>query len=190
MRQFAFVLFCAGLLATQASAGILTFTDAMFGNNETPPTGSPATGQAKVTVDTVANTLRVQESWTGLIGGAASAAHIHCCSLPGVAAPVALPFTGFPGTSSGTYDTTFDLTLTTTYTSGFLASGGGTAAGAESLLISSMTAGLTYTNIHNATFPGGEIRGQLASIPEPGTMALGGAGLLGLIGVVRRRRRA
>lgn len=41
-----------------------------------------------------------------------------------------------------------------------------------------------YVNVHTNVFPGGAIRGQ---VPEPGTLALLGAGLLGL-GAVRRRQ--
>jgi hypothetical protein len=188
MRPFALTLLCAGLLATHASASILVYTDKMFGTNETPTNASTATGSATVTVDTVANTLHVDETWTGLTGGPATGAHIHCCAGPGVAAQVALPFNTFPATTSGTFSFTYDLTLTGTYTAGFLTSGGGTAAGAEALLLTSMANGQTYTNIHDAQFPGGEIRGQLAAVPEPGTMALAGAGLLGLIAAIRRRR--
>ena len=33
-------------------------------------------------------------------------------------------------------------------------------------------AGQAYANIHDATYPGGEIEGQLATVPEPGTAAL------------------
>ena len=34
-------------------------------------------------------------------------------------------------------------------------------------LDSGLDAGTAYSNIHNATFPGGEIRGNLAAVPEP-----------------------
>src|ERR1039457_4009557 len=110
MRQIAFGILCVGLLARQASAGILVDADNMFGTNETPSNASPATGQATVTVDTLLNTLTVSEAWTGLTVPA-TAAHIHCCAGPGVAAAVALPFNGFPIATSGSFNFTYDLTL-------------------------------------------------------------------------------
>ena len=187
MRKYFFGLFCAGLLASQASAGIIVYSDNMFGSNEVPANLSTATGFATVTIDTVLNQLTVNESWTGLTGGVATGAHIHCCAGPGVSAMVALPFTGFPAATSGTYNNTFDLTLLATYNGAFVTASGGTAASAESTLLAQMAAGNTYTNIHDADFSAGEIRGQLLATPEPGTLILGSAGLL-LLGLVRRRR--
>jgi hypothetical protein len=46
-----------------------------------------------------------------------------------------------------------------------------------------------YFNVHTVNHPGGEIRGNLAVVPEPSTYALMGTGLAGL-GVAMRRRRA
>src|SRR5439155_7086488 len=75
---------------------------------------------------------------------------------------VAVPFPGFPAATSGTYNQTFDLTQASTYTGAFISSHGGTAASAEAALLAALDATQTYANIHNATFPGGEIRAQLA----------------------------
>jgi hypothetical protein len=50
-----------------------------------------------------------------------------------------------------------------------------------------MFAGTTYANIHDATFPGGEIRGQLAQTPEPATLTLLGMRLVGFFAWKKRR---
>jgi hypothetical protein len=50
-----------------------------------------------------------------------------------------------------------------------------------------MQSGSTYVNIHSSAFPGGEIRGQIVAVPEPGTMALGALGLLAVVGAAWRR---
>jgi hypothetical protein len=188
MRTFAIALLSAVVLATQASAGIITYTDTMLGVNETPSNGSTATGSATVVLDTTLNTLNVSIIFSGLTGGVAAASHIHCCVPAGVAGIVALPFTGFPAATSGSYLHLFDLTLLATYNGAFVTANGGTAASAEAALVAGLNAGLAYTNIHDQTFPGGEIRGQLAATPEPATMVLSGAGLL-LAALLRRRRR-
>jgi hypothetical protein len=94
------------------------------------------------------------------------------------------------GVLAGTYSNVFDLTLASTYTSGFVSANGGTAAGAEAALIKGLFAGQAYTNIHTVNFGGGEIRGLLVGIPEPTTLALFGAGLLGLFSFGMMRRRA
>jgi hypothetical protein len=58
-------------------------------------------------------------------------------------------------------------------------------AGAEAALIAGLLDGNAYSNIHNTTFGGGEIRGLLAA-PEPATLAFFASGLLGL-GFARRK---
>ena len=159
----------------------------LAGGNEVPSSGSPATGTSIVTLN--GNLLSVNETYSGLVGGAAAAAHIHCCSSIGVNAPVAVPFIGFPATTSGTYMQTFDSTLASTYTAAFVTASGGTAALAEAALIAGLNNGQTYANIHDAVYPGGEIRGQLAAVPEPTTAGLLLLGLAPLLMMARKARR-
>jgi hypothetical protein len=173
------------LLCVNASASIIVYTTTLLGSNEVPPTGSSGMGFATVTLDTIANTLKVQESFSGLTGPAA-AAHIHCCGPIGMNEPVAVPFTTFPTATSGTFIGTFDLTLAGTYTASFITAEGGTVSGAEAALIAALASGQTYANIHTALYPGGEIRGQLSLAPEPATWGIAGMALYALIRLRRR----
>jgi hypothetical protein len=143
------------------------FSGTLLGSTETPPNGSHATGTIVVILSSDGATLEVSETFSGLTAPD-SAAHIHCCAPLGIAAPVVLNFVFFPtGVTSGTYDRTFTLA---TDLSGITPSN----------FITSLENGLAYANIHDANFPGGEIRGQLTPVsPVPGPIA--GAGLPGLI---------
>ena len=181
-----FVLATTLLLSSQMVTATTVLQATMNGANEVPPNASPATGFATITLDNTLQFLTVDMTFSGLIGGPAAAAHIHCCAPPGVNAIVAVPFTGFPAATSGSYLNTFDLLSAATYNGAFITASGGTVAGAQSRLISNMNAGLTYTNIHDATFPGGEIRGQI--VPEPATTAFVVVG--GLLLALSRRRSA
>lgn len=169
-----------------ASASVFSYYANLDGPSESPPNASPGTGYATVDYDNVAKTLLINATFSGLIG-TTTQAHIHGAtaapftSTAGVAVtPGTLP--GFPlGVTSGLYATTLDLTLTSTYTTGFLTANGGTAAGAEAGLAAAMASGRTYFNIHSSFAGGGEIRGFLTAVPEPGSLALlglGGAALL------------
>lgn len=184
----------AALATTGAAHGaIIIYAASLSGPNESPANASPGIGSARVTVDDIAQTMRVQVSFSGLLGGV-TASHIHCCTTVANAGTAGVAtttptFTGFPsGVTSGTYDNTFDLTLATSYNPAFVSAQGGLAS-AEAVLLAGMATNKTYLNIHTSVVPGGEIRGFLAAIPEPGTWVLTIAGF-GLIGAALRRRRA
>jgi hypothetical protein len=141
------------LVTSNARASILTYDVFLSGSQSVPANVTDATGSATVILDDVLDTVFVDMSFTGLIGGPASAAHIHCCVATDANGPVVIPFTGFPSSTSGTYSNTF--------------------TGISVADITGIEAGLAYINIHNATFPGGEIRGDiLSAVPEPGALGL------------------
>jgi hypothetical protein len=182
LRFISAAAFCA--LATQASAAILIYDATLLGSSESPANASPGTGFAQVTIDNVADTMRVQVTFSGLLG-TTTASHIHCCTaVPGVAgvATTTPAFTGFPlGVTSGTYDNTFDLTLASSYDPAFVIANGGTVAAVSAALLAGLSAGDTYLDIHSSVFPSGEIRGFLApAVPEPSTWAML---LLGFTGI-------
>ena len=171
------ILTAAVLLAFSARAVIYTFDANLDGPSESPPNGSPGTGFAQVIFDTTANTMNVDVNFSGLLG-TTTASHIHSATAaPGTGtAGVATTtpyFAGFPiGVTSGSYNNTLDMTLASSYNPAFITANGGTTAGAEAALLSGLLADKAYLNIHTTVVPGGEIRGFLTLVPEPGVVSL------------------
>ncbi|MCY2928473.1 MAG: CHRD domain-containing protein [Planctomycetota bacterium] len=192
-RPVSLAVCLAALLGTAAvsPAAILTYTAALNGPNEVPVNASPGTGTAQVDYDNVTHMMRVQVSFTGLLG-TTTASHIHgptAVAGAGTAGVVTTTptFPGFPGgVTSGSYDNTLDLTLASSWNPSFITSNGGTPGTAETVLAAAMAAGQAYLNIHTTFAPGGEIRGFLTPVPEPvALLSLAVAALP----ILRKRRR-
>ena len=165
----ALLVFIVFIGATTVSSSQVYWVS-LTGPAEVPPNASPGTGTALITIDAVANTMRVQATFSGLLAGV-TASHIHAptavagAGTAGVA--TTLPtFPGFPsGVTAGTYDQTFNMLLASSYNPTYVTNNGGTTTSAFAALRAAITAGKAYLNIHSSMFPGGEIRGFLNLCP-------------------------
>lgn len=169
-----------------AQASPITYTAVLGGPAEVPPNASPGTGFATVVFDTVAHTMGV-DVWFADLVGLTTASHIHApTALPGVGtvgvATQVPTFVGFPtGMHAGTYSHIFDMTLASSFNPAYLTANGGSVLAAEAALAQAAFDGKAYLNIHTDVFPGGEIRGFLAPVPDAGSsLVLLGIGLAGL----------
>ena len=173
-------------LTTTASAAIIQFdisplsfgdnTIGLSGPNEVPTNASPATGDETglgISLDTVSGNLTLNFAYGSAFGfvdltGNFSNSHIHL-GADNVAGGVVVGINGNhtpSGTKSGSYSGTVALT-----------------APQQADLLNN----LHYINIHSSTFGGGEIRGQLVQVPEPGSAMLLMSAALAALGLRRRR---
>ena len=132
--RFAFAAALLGGFSASAEAQKLYFHAELDGAQETPPVATTASGTAWLEMDRAANTLSLRLTFTGL-SSAESGAHIHGFAPVGAAGGIkfALPL-------GNTKNAVWNYTEPDE---------------------ASIIAGLTYLNIHSATFGGGEIRGQI-----------------------------
>jgi hypothetical protein len=154
------------VLAMPAQALVHTLEAALSGANEVSPTGELGAGDP----DGIGfATIRIDDA-TGLLDWEIAVANIE---LPVTLAHI---HSG-PAGQNGPVVVDFNAML----------------SGADLLVDAALAAeilgdpGGFYVNIHNAPFPGGAVRGQLAEVAEPATLALLLAGLLAA-GAMRRRR--
>lgn len=176
-HRLAAVALAAALLPLAASATIKVYSFNMDAAQQVPANASPAAGSFQLTVDDVANTISFGMAAFNF-KGAVVASHIHKAPV-GVNGPVQYNLLSNAGASG--------LIFAIPNSFGF----SGTAKPVGPTLADdiNLMPWNYYVNVHTNAFPGGEIRGQLAPVPEPATYALLAIGL-GLVGVAARRRRA
>ena len=173
--KYQFKTLVGALFLTAASlpihAATTTFIASLSSAGEAIAT-SMATGFATVSFDDLSNQVSVQMSFANLANSSAFG-HIHCCTTVANTGNigVALAFKPLPAVTTGSYTDSFTLETP-----------------AFKTLLTGVSAGKAYVNIHTpGTYAGGEIRGNLAPVPEPETYALMLAGL-GVVAWAARRR--
>lgn len=156
---------CLVGMAASAHADFYTFTANIDGSQEVPSSGSLGTGLGLVTYDDTTNLLTWDITFSNL-SGPATGMHFHNAPA-GVNGPVVVNIGNISGLGSPSI-------------------GNATITPAQGLDLLNNN---WYINIHTASFPGGEIRGQvlLNAIPEPSSAVL--LASLGLGGILVRRRR-
>jgi hypothetical protein len=135
------------------------FKATLSGYRETPAVSSTGTGQFTANISPDDSTITFTLTYSDL-SGAPSVAHIHF-GQKGVAGGVVAFLCGgggkpaCPPSASGTVDGT----ITAADIQAVPAQG--IAAGDLASVLQAMRARVTYVNMHTASFPGGEIRGQI-----------------------------
>ncbi len=185
-----FLPIAAAVASVAMPAQAATFYTTLSGANETVPNASTATGTGTLVLSADQNTVDIFLNWAGLTGPAVGA-HIHCCAAQGADGPVAIDF-GPPSLATGSLTRNYNLASRTIYGAGFISANGGASATGDSLravFLTGLLGGRAYYNVHTSTFPRGEIRGQLAPVPETATwgMMIAGFGIVG--GAMRLQRR-
>lgn len=151
--------------AATASADLFQFTASPSGDQEVPPSGSPATGTMTGVYDDVANTFSFEWSVMDLLGTPASpGSHIHNAPA-GSNGPIVFGFNNPDGS--------------------WPLMGSATWSGLSPDEVQALFDGNLYINFHTDQFAPGELRGQITLVPAPGALALVGVG--GLAALRRRR---
>ncbi|KRT62205.1 MAG: hypothetical protein XU10_C0036G0003 [Chloroflexi bacterium CSP1-4] len=146
-----------GVAAANGDSQRNAFKARLGGYQEVPSISTTGNGELRLKVNPAGTEIAYTLTYSGLQGGAATASHIHFAQsgvnggvlawLCGGGDKPACPVV--PATVTGTIDAPDILAIQ------------GIAAGDMAAALRAIRAGVTYANVHNAGFPGGEIRGQI-----------------------------
>lgn len=173
----------------QAALHVLTANLNAAQEVQNPTVVSPAVGTFHAVYDDATNTFTYMSLvGQGLVGATISGLHIHgrgAGALAGANSSISL---GLPEGNVVRVGSAFFFNAT--------GLGGGTIPGSADTDTTkfnqqdeaNLLSGRSYINLHTNSYPSGEIRGQIAVVPEPETYALMLAGL-GLVGWAAARRR-
>lgn len=177
------VLAASMALPMVASAAIQVYSFNLDGTQEVPANASPAAGSAQFTIDDSLDTITFVLTGFNLQGTFA-AAHIHGPAMAGVNAPVVFGLTGANADYAGPV-----MAGPIAIANSYMLYGADKAAPGNLADQINAQPWMYYVNLHTSLYPGGEIRGQLAPVPEASTyaMMLGGLGLVGFMAARRRR---
>lgn len=135
------------------------------GFEENPDISTVATGSFEARLSKDGTTLTFELRYSGLEGGPASASHVHL-GKRAVNGGVSFFLCGGDTKPPCPPGTTTEAVVTGTVTAADVV--GPTSQGIPARtpagfaeIVAAMRAGHTYVNVHNATFPGGEIRAQI-----------------------------
>lgn len=171
------------LTAGTASAATKIYSFNLNALQEVPTNASPAAGSMQITINDSTNVISYQFAGFNL-AGAFSAAHIHR-ALAGVNGGVVYNLvTAADYSGPVTFGTGPIFIIPNSW--GLLGQNETNMAAGLGALINAKPWEY-YVNVHTVAFPGGEIRGQLAPIPEASSWAMMIAGLA-LVGFKLRRR--
>ena len=161
MRKLCILAFCLAVFTLMANADDhkkITLDAVLVGINETPPTASQAIGAFRA-VENSDGTFNFTLTFTGLAANS-SASHFHF-GLTKESGGVMIFLCGggnqpaCPAATAATITGTFGPDNVVGPTAQ------GVAAGDFATALKQVLRGASYVNVHNATFPAGEIRGKV-----------------------------